>query len=193
MIFDMSSSIDQEFQDQKEWRNWLEKNHSSEKEVWIVIQKKKSGKKGLRYQEAVEEAICFGWIDSKMQSIDAERFRQRFSPRKKNSIWSKKNKETAEKMIQAKKMKTAGIEAINIAKQNGKWDNAYSSKMVPTIPKDLENALKKNKFAWENFNSFSNSTKLQYIYWIKNAKKDETRQKRIINVVKKAIQNIKPS
>ena len=193
MIFDMSSSIDLEFQDQKEWRNWLEKNHSSEKEVWIVIQKKKSVKKGLRYQEAVEEAICFGWIDSKMQSIDAERFRQRFSPRKKNSIWSKKNKETAEKMIQAKKMKTAGIEAINIARQNGKWDNAYSSKMVPTIPKDLENALKKNKFAWENFNSFSNSTKLQYIYWINNAKKDETRQKRIIKLVKKSLKKIKPS
>ena len=90
-------------------------------------------------------------------------------------------------------MKPAGIVAINIAKQNGKWDTAYSSKTVPKIPKDLENALKKNKLAWENYNNFPNSTKLQYIYWIKNAKKDETRQKRIINVVKKAIQNIKPS
>ena len=77
--------------------------------------------------------------------------------------------------------------------KNGKWENAYSSKRVPNIPKDLENALKKNKLAWENFKIFSNSTKLQYIYWIENAKKDETRQKRIINVVTKAIQNIKPS
>ena len=86
----MPQSFDQEFQDHKEWRIWLEENHFSEKEVWVIIQKKKSGRKGLNYQEAVQEAICFGWIDSKMQSIDVQRFRQRFSPRRKNSIWSKK-------------------------------------------------------------------------------------------------------
>ena len=189
----MSHSIGHKFQDHKQWRDWLEKNHSSEKEVWVIIQKKKSDINGLKYQEAVEEAICFGWIDSKMQSVDTRSFRQRFSPRKKNSIWSKKNKKTAEKMIQAGKMTQAGFETINNAKQNGKWETAYSSKMVPTIPKDLENALTENKLALKNFNKFSNSTRLQYIYWVENAKKDDTRQKRIINVVKKATRNIKPS
>ena len=189
----MSKSIDQEFLHRKEWRKWLEENHSSEKEIWVIIHKKKSGKKGLKYHEAVEEAICFGWIDSKMQSIDAERFRQRFSPRRKNSIWSKSNKEKAEKMIQAGKMTQAGFETINEAKQNGKWATAYSSKMPLAVPKDLAKALKENELAWKNFEKFSNSTKLQYIYWVNSAKKDETRRKRIIAVVKKASQKIKLS
>ena len=189
----MPQSFDQEFQDHKEWRIWLEENHSSEKEVWVIIQKKKSGKKRLKYNEAVEEAICFGWIDSKMQSIDVQRFRQRFSPRRKNSIWSKKNKETAEKMIQAGKMTQAGFAIIKTAKQSGKWDVAYSSKMTPAIPKNLAKALKKNQLAWKNFNKFSNSTKLQYIYWVNSAKKDETKRKRITDIVKKAAQDIRPS
>jgi len=189
----MSQYIDQEFLDHKEWRKWLEENHSFEKEVWVIIYKKKSGKKGLKYQEAVEEAICFGWIDSKMQSIYAKRFRQRFSPRKNNSIWSKNNKETAEKMIHEGKMVKAGFEIINEAKRNGKWNTAYSSKMVSTIPKDLEKALNENELAWKNFKKFSNSTKFQYIYWVESAQRDETRQKRIIDVVKKAAENIKPS
>ncbi len=189
----MSQSIDQEFQDQNEWRIWLEENHSSEKEVWVTIQKKNSGRKGLNYLDAVEEAICYGWIDSKMQSIDSQRFRQRFSPRRKNSIWSKKNRETAEKMIRTGKMSEAGLKTIKIAKENGKWDIAYSSQLVPTIPSDLTEALKKNELAWRNFHKFSNSTRFQYIYWVTSAKKDETRRKRIVEVVKKAIKNIRPS
>jgi uncharacterized protein YdeI (YjbR/CyaY-like superfamily) len=172
---------------------WLKENYSSQKEAWVIIQKKKSGKKGLKYAEAVEEAICYGWIDSKMQRIDAERFRQRFSPRRKNSIWSKKNKETAEKMIRTGKMSEAGLKTIKLAKENGKWDMVYSSKGVPIIPIDLTEALKKNKLAWRNFSTFSNSTRFQYAYWVTNAKKDETRRKRIVEVVKKATKNIRPS
>ena len=114
----MSESNDKEFTNRKEWRKWLEENHSFEKEAWVIIHKKESGKTGLKYQEAVEEALCFGWIDSKMQSLDASRFRQRFSPRKKNSIWSKSNKEKAEKMIQKGKMAQAGFETIKEAKSN---------------------------------------------------------------------------
>lgn len=189
----MSSLINESFPDRGEWRKWLEENHFLEKEVWVVIHKKKSGKKGLRYKEAVEEAICFGWIDSKMQSIDNNRFRQRFSPRRKNSMWSKNNKETAEKMIQAGKMTRLGFETINEAKRNGKWDAAYSSEMGSTIPDDLTKALMKDKIAWKNFKKFSNSTKLQYIYWVRSAKKAETKKRRIDSVVRKAAQNIKPS
>lgn len=189
----MSESNDQEFLNRKDWRKWLETNHFSEKEAWVIIQKKNSGKKGLRYQEAVEEAICFGWIDSKMQSIDANRFRQRFSPRKKNSIWSKSNKETAEKMIQDGKVTQAGFKTINEAKENGNWDTAYSSKMASPIPMDLAKALKENESAWNNFKEFSNSTKFQYIHWVKSARKEETRRKRISDVVEKASRKIKPS
>ncbi len=96
----MPKLINQVFLDRKKWRNWLEDNHSSKKEVWLIIHKKQSEKKGLRYQKAVEKAICFGWIDSKMQRIDKERFRPRFSTRRQNSIWSKNNKETAKRLIQ---------------------------------------------------------------------------------------------
>jgi len=174
------------FNNREEWRKWLENNNFKEKEIWVIIQKKNSPKIGLKYQEAVEEAICYGWIDSKMQSINTETFRQRFSPRRKNSIWSKKNKERAEKMIKEKKMKEAGFSTIKKAKQNGKWNNAYSSNMVLTIPENLQKALKQNKTTLKNFNNFSNSTKLQLIYWINNAKKEKTRKKRIKEIVKKA-------
>ena len=188
----MSEPTGQEFLDREEWRKWLEEHGSSEKEVWVIIYKKNSRQCGLQYQEAVEEAICFGWIDSKMQSIDANRFRQRFSPRKKNSIWSKNNKETAEKLIQKGKMAPAGFETIKEAKTNGKWAAAYSSKTAPAIPTDLEKALKENEPAWTNFKKFSNSTKLQYVHWVNTAKKDDTRRKRINAVVKKASQKIEP-
>ena len=188
----MSEAINREFLDREQWRQWLEDNHSSREEVWVIIHKKKSAKKGLKYQEAVEEAICFGWIDSKMQSIDAETFRQRFSPRRKNSIWSQNNKERAEKMIRIGKMTKSGFETINEAKKNGKWNAAYSSKTEAPIPNDLAEALKENEVAWNNFNRFSNSVKFQYVYWIKSAKKEETRRKRISDVVKRAAQSIKP-
>jgi uncharacterized protein YdeI (YjbR/CyaY-like superfamily) len=187
----MTYATDYRFFDRTEWRKWLEKNHAIEKEIWLVIQKKKSTKKGIKYPEAVEEAICFGWIDSKMQSINTETFRQRFTPRRKNSIWSKKNKETAEKMIQQKKMKEAGFESIKIAKQNGSWYEAYSSNMKMTIPQDLKKALMENKLALKKFKNFPNSIQMRYIYWVNNAKKDVTRHKRIRQVVSKASQNNK--
>ena len=170
---------------------WLEENHSSENEVWTIIHKKKSGKIGLKYREAVEEAICFGWIDSKLQSVNDFSFRLRFSPRKKNSIWSKNNKELAETMIRLGKMRRAGFETIDEAKRNGKWGSAYSSKVPLKIPEDLLRALKESRLAWKNFDEFSNSTKLRYIYWIESARKNETRRKRITDVVKKANQKSK--
>ena len=185
LLFDMSKSMDHQFLDRNEWRRWLEEHHSDEKEIWVYIHKKNSGKKGLKYEEAVEEAICFGWIDGKIQSVDTDRFRQRFSPRKRNSIWSKSNKERAEKMIRIGKMAEPGFEAMNEAKRNGKWDIAYSSDMASSVPEDLEEALKKNG-AWNSFKRYSNSTKFQYIYWVNSARKDETRRKRIASVVMKA-------
>ena len=189
----MSEAINREFLDRKKWRHWLGENHSSIKEIWVIIHKKKSAKKGLRYQEAVEEAICYGWIDSKMQRIDTETFRQRFSPRRKISIWSQKNKDTTQKMIRMGKMTPAGFETISEAKRNGKWNAAYSSKAEATIPSDLAEALKEKEYVWKNFNRFSNSVKFQYVHWVKSAKKDETRRKRIADLVKRATQSIKPS
>jgi uncharacterized protein YdeI (YjbR/CyaY-like superfamily) len=186
LLFGMSNQGDCQFLDCDEWRKWLEANHSLHKEIWVIIHKKNSGEKGLKYDEAVEEAICFGWIDGKMQRVDNIRFRLRFSPRKKNSIWSRSNRDRAEKTIQAGKMATSGFEAVSEAKRSGNWDRAYSSNMALTIPKDLTEALKENVTAWESFKRYPNSKKLQCIYWINNAKKDATRRKRITTVVMKA-------
>jgi uncharacterized protein YdeI (YjbR/CyaY-like superfamily) len=189
----MAEPLDLEVGDRRGWRRWLEDNHTYETEAWVVIQKKRSNKKGLKYDEAVDEAICFGWIDSKMQRIDDERFRQRFSPRKRNSLWSKINRERAEKMIELGLMIGAGFEAIEEAKRNGQWDSAYTSKVTPIIPENLVEALQENNVSRENFDRFSNSVKLQYVHWIESAKREETRARRIAEVVKRAEQNIKPS
>ena len=189
----MTESLGLVLEDRREWRGWLEDNHSKEREAWVVIQKKRSTRKGLKYEEAVEEAICFGWIDSKMQSIDAERFRQRFSPRKRNSIWSKINRERAERLMERGLMAEAGYEAIEEAKGNGMWDSAYTSKKEPVTPRDLLEALKEDRVGYENWDKFSNSVKLMYVRWVENARKEETRARRIDEVVRRAVENIKPS
>jgi uncharacterized protein YdeI (YjbR/CyaY-like superfamily) len=189
----MTESSGLVFGDRREWRGWLEDNHSQEREAWVVIQKKRSTRKGLEYEEAVEEAICFGWIDSKMQSIDAKRFRQRFSPRKINSIWSKINRERAERLMERGMMAEAGYEAIEEAKGNGMWDSAYTSKEEPTTPRDLLEALKEDRVGCENWGKFSNSVKLMYVRWVESAKREETRARRIDEVVRRASENIKPS
>jgi uncharacterized protein YdeI (YjbR/CyaY-like superfamily) len=188
----MSGSAGLEFRDRAEWRRWLENNHSREDEAWVILYKKGSKRKGLRYLEAIEEAICYGWIDSIMNRLDDERFRQRFSPRKKESIWSKNNKDMAERMIEAGLMMSAGLEAIEEAKNNGMWDAAYTSRVEPEVPKDLLRALKENQASWSNFEGFSNSAKLMYVHWVESAKRKETRARRIFEVVRRAAKNIRP-
>lgn len=192
VFYVMAESLGLALGDRGEWRGWLEDNHSQEREAWVVIQKKRSTRKGLKYEEAVEEAICFGWIDSKMQSIDAERFRQRFSPRKRNSIWSKINRERAERLMGRGMMAEAGYRAIEEAKGNGMWDSAYTSKEEPATPQDLLEALKKDRVGYENWDKFSNSVKLMYVRWVESAKREETRARRIDEVARRASENIKP-
>ncbi len=179
------------FKDRKEWRSWLEKNYDKESHVWLALYKKGSGKKGITLEEAVEEAMCFGWIDSKLKSINAEKFILRFSPRKMNSVWSKINKERAERLIKSGRMTDAGLVKIEAAKKSGWWDKAYTNKIMDEIPADLEQALKTEKRAWENFQKFANSYRNMYVGWVNGAKTAETRQKRIRKVVEQAIKNRK--
>jgi uncharacterized protein YdeI (YjbR/CyaY-like superfamily) len=169
----------------------LEIHHASAKEAWLFIYKKHTGKKTLTYPEAVEEAICFGWIDSLMRFWDDEKFAQRFSPRKTGSLWSMANRKKAEAMIQAGKMTPAGMRAIEEAKKNGRWDSAYTSREKPVMSEDLKKALMKNKAAWENFNKFANSQQLMAIYWVNLAKRPETKDKRIRHIVQRAARNKK--
>jgi uncharacterized protein YdeI (YjbR/CyaY-like superfamily) len=180
------------FNHRDEWRSWLEKNHTTLSEVWLIHYKKSSVKNNLNHFDAVEEALCFGWIDSKLKKIDEERFILRYSPRKSKSVWSKINKKTAEKMISLGKMTMTGFEKIEEAKKNGLWDTAYTNLVKERLPKDLKKTLLENKIAWDNFQQFANSYRNTYIGWVNGAKTEKTRKKRIYEVVKRSLKNKKP-
>jgi len=179
------------FLDRNEWRKWLEKNHRKQKEVWLIHYKKHAGKIGVQLEEAVEEALCFGWIDGKLKKVDKDRFMLRYSPRKAGSVWSRINRERAERMIKAGRITPAGLSMIEEAKKRSSWDRVYTSLEQERIPPDLRRALAKDKRALDNFQSFANSYKNMYIYWVKSAKTDETRRERIEKVVEQALQNKK--
>lgn len=180
------------FKNRGEWRKWLSKNHDKEKEVWLLLYKKHVGKEGVSYREGVEEALCFGWIDGKMKRIDDEKHMQRFSPRSSKSPWSKVNKDLAIRLGKEKQMTPAGMAAIEVAKKNGNWQKAYTNLNVEKMPLELETALKKNNTALENFRKFANSYKNLYIGWVQSAKRPETKEKRIKEVVTRSEKNIKP-
>ena len=173
------------------WRGWLERNHDKGNHVWLTYYKKGSGTKGITLEESVEEAICFGWIDGKLRRIDDERFVVRFSPRKAKSVWSKINKERAERLMKSGRMTTAGLAKIEAARKSGCWDRAYTNKIKNEMPADLKQALMKEGGAWDNFQRFANSYRNMYIGWVNDAKTDETRQKRIQKVVEQASKNRK--
>jgi len=175
-----------------EWRLWLEKNHKSESEVWLIYLKKHTKKETVSYNDAVEEALCFGWIDSLVKSIDQDSYMQKYTPRKPKSVWSLINKKRVEKMIKANKMTPAGIEKIEIAKKNGQWEKAYSSKTKFKIPDKLQKALIENQEAFKNFYNFSPSVRNNYIGYILSAKREDTIKRRIAFVVERSEKNLKP-
>lgn len=180
------------FENKKEWRKWLVSNHSKLKEIWLIHYKKSSDKKSINHYDVVEEALCFGWIDSTLKRIDDERYVLRYTPRNEKSVWSKINKETAERMILIGKMTKSGFVAIDFAKKHGLWEKAYTNKVKEKLPSDLQKALFSDKIAWNNFQNFANSYRTMYIGWIKNAKTDITRTKKISEVVKRSKDNKKP-
>lgn len=180
------------FKDKADWRQWLEKNHADSNEVWILHYKKSSGTPSVSIAEAGEEAICFGWIDSKMKSIDAEKFILKYSPRRPKSAWSKVNRQRAERMIASGKMTAAGLAAIEAAKKNGFWDAAYAKAVRDEMPLDLKEALEFNPLALKNFEGFAGSYRNTYIRWVAGAKTETTRKKRIAEVVSRSILNRKP-
>jgi len=173
-----------------EWRKWLDKNHQSEKSVWLIIYHKGSDIKSIYYDEAVEEAICFGWIDSIAHKRDEESKYQLFSQRKPKSNWSKANRERTEKMRTQGLMTPNGQKLIDLAKNTGTWE-ALVDVQNSVIPDDLQIQLNKNNTALKNFLAFPPSSKRIILEWIFNAKKEETRQKRIEETVRLAADNIK--
>jgi uncharacterized protein YdeI (YjbR/CyaY-like superfamily) len=173
------------------WRQWLEQNHQQAIGVWLVYYKIKSGKLSVQYSEAVKEALCFGWIDSKVQSLDEERYRQIFTPRKPKSVWSKLNKQYVEELIFQGKMTEAGLAKIAVAKENGSWTSLDEIEAL-IVPPDLKQALEADETANKNFAAFNNSTKKSIFQWIQSAKSPETRLNRIVKTVSSAAQNNNP-
>ena len=163
----------------EDWRAWLKENHDKEQEVWLIFYKKHTGKPVIPYDDAVEEALCFGWIDSIIKRMDDEKFSRKFTPRKADSKWSELNKKRVKKMIQQGRMTEDGVVLINAAKKSGKWEEVISQPKELNIPPGIKDAISANKKAWENFNQLAPSHQRQYIGWITTAKKEETRQRRL--------------
>ncbi|GMQ25739.1 YdeI/OmpD-associated family protein [Algoriphagus sp. oki45] len=174
----------------KEWRKWLEKNHSTEKSVWLIIYKKESEIPSVYYSEAVDEALCFGWIDSKPNKRNEDSYYQFFAKRNPKSNWSKVNKAKIAKLIEKGLMQSVGLEMIEIAKENGTW-TALDEVENLIIPDDLQELFSDNKTAFENWERFPPSSKRGILEWILNAKKPETRQKRIEETVSLAEKDIR--
>jgi uncharacterized protein YdeI (YjbR/CyaY-like superfamily) len=181
------------FKNRNKFRKWLEKNHSKQTELWILFYKVHTNIKCVRYAEAVEEALCFGWIDGIVKRIDDEKHARRFSPRKPKSIWSKINKDRAKRMIEQNKMTDAGLAKINEAKKSGWWQNAYtSSRGDHEMSDEMRTVLISDKEAWTNFQNFGKSYQNTYIFWVNYAKREETKQKRMQIVLERAKKNIPP-
>lgn len=180
------------FKNRKVWRKWLEKNSSSAGELWMIMYKKHTGKPCVPYSEAVEEALCFGWIDGKIKSINEEYYIQRYTPRRSGSRWSKYNIERIEKMIKEGRVMQAGLNAYNeiFKKPELVYDNQLSGD--PETPEDLLLALKENSAVFDNFIRFPPSARRIYIEWLNSAKKAETRPGRILKIVEATKQNRRP-
>jgi uncharacterized protein YdeI (YjbR/CyaY-like superfamily) len=174
-----------------DWRAWLNKNHNSQREVWLIYYKKHTGKPRIPYDDAVEEALCFGWIDSTVKRIDDEKFAQKFTPRNEKSNWSELNRRRAKKMIEQGRMTKTGLAKFKQAEKQEEAQNMPPKKTL-VIPSDLKKALSANKKALENFSNFAPSYRRLYIGWISAAKRPETRDKRIKQTVKWSAENKKP-
>lgn len=172
------------FQSQKKWRDWLLKNNSTSNGVWLRLYKKDSGLKSINHDMALDEALCFGWIDGQAKKYDEESYLQKFTPRREKSIWSKRNIEKVEQLIKEGKMDPSGLVEIEKAKEDGRWDKAYDSPANMKIPDDFLKEISKNSKAFAFFKTL-NKTNLYSIAWrLQTAKKQETRQSRMKVIIK---------
>lgn len=172
------------------WRQWLIENHDEADNVWLVTFKKGSGEQHLEYADSVEEALCFGWVDSRPKSLDDRRSMRLFSRRSKGSPWSKLNKQRIRKLESEGLMAAAGMQAVRHAKKDGSW-SVYDDIEALVVPDDLEQALDANRTAKSYFDQFPDSSKKNILWWIKSAKRDITRNKRIAETVELAEQGIR--
>jgi len=162
-----------------EWREWLSRHHDQASEVWLVFYKKESRQPTIPYEQAVEEALCYGWIDSIIKKLDDIRYARKFTPRNENSVWSPSNKKRVAKLIKEGRMTEIGRAKIEAAKKSGWWDKDERPEIQFDMPAEFELALSKNRKAKLNFEKLARGYQKHYIIWIAMAKREETRQKRI--------------
>ena len=162
-----------------EWRKWLAEHHQTERELWLVFFKKETGKPSLEYDVSVEEALCFGWVDSIIKKIDAEKYARKFTPRNSGSLWSDSNKKRVKKMITEGRMTEFGLARVQEAKENGLWHKSARPNISFELPEEFSQALNQNKKAQEFFVQLAPTYQKQYIGWIVVAKWQETKQRRI--------------
>ena len=165
--------------DRDKWRQWLSENHAAKAGIWLVFYKKETSKPSIEYEAAVEEALCFGWIDSIIKKIDAAKYARKFTPRSDKSKWSQLNKKRADKMIKQGRMTEVGLAKIKSAKKTGLWDKNDRPRISLDIPPEFAKALARNKKAKENFDKLAASYRKHYIGWISIAKRPETKKRRI--------------
>ena len=166
----------------KAWRAWLEKHHGTSPGIWLVYAKKHTKIPSLTYNDAVEEALCFGWIDSLIHPIDDALYKQVFTPRKSKSAWSAVNRKRAERLIEAGSMTAAGLALVTLAKKTGLW-NAHAAAESLTLPPELKKALDANPAAKKNWPSYTDSQRKMFLYMVNGAKRPETRAKRVARVI----------
>ena len=170
-------------EDRNKWRAWLETNAERMREVWLVYYKKESGRPSIAYEDSVEEAICFGWIDSKIKNIDQTRFARLFTPRKPKSKWAPSNIERARRMIKEGKMTAAGAKVFDPRTQTP----GHST----MLPASLEQQFRKHETAWENFTHFPRSYQRMTIGWVASAKQEATRLRRLQQLIAESSRNLR--
>jgi len=178
------------FKTDSEWRDWLEENYDLSTGIYLIFYKVDHENESMRWEEAVKVALCYGWIDSTVKSLGDGKRRQYFCQRNEKSVWSALNKKYIKELTKAELMHESGLEKVKIGKQNGSW-TALDTVEKGIIPKELQLAFDKNPIAYENFNNFAPSYRKGYLYWLNQAKRDATREKRITEIIKFCANNIK--
>ncbi len=167
------------FKSQKAWTTWLDKNHAKSSGLWLQIAKKTGNLKSVSYAEAVEVALCYGWIDGQGKGLDESAYLQKFTPRGPRSIWSKINRAKAEELIKSGRMKPEGLAAIEQARKTGQWDGAYDSHRTASVPDDFQAELDKNPKAQAFFNTLDSGNRYAILFRLQTARTAETRARRI--------------
>jgi uncharacterized protein YdeI (YjbR/CyaY-like superfamily) len=181
------------FANRAEWRAWLAENHATQPEAWLAIARKGTLGQAIPLEEALEEALCFGWIDGALKPIDEEKFALRFSPRRDESVWSEANKQRALRLIEQGKMAEAGLAKVRAAQESGEWERATSREVLEELPAELAAALAFDPQARQDFANLAPSMRKQYIWWIASAKREETRRKRVAETIRLARERGRPA